>query len=309
MKKTIILFGSIVSLVVLSSCANVDQKADDTWVVKVNNEAITTSEVQTGLINLSSDLQQQIPKNKQTQYVVEQLVRNEIIYQEALKNSLEQNEDYQNFLDRLSNQFEYQKKQGLVDFFIREKIDSSIQITEQEVEATYEQNKATLFSEFEQRSISHIVVKTEGEASDIIKSLKRGANFGTLAKTKSIDVQTAQNGGKIPGFFRKEGLNKEFSESIFNLSKVGKYTNPVSSQAGFHIFKLDEIQVTPAKTFTQVKDFITNQLYLNKRNQEISDLLTNIKDQYEISQNEELTSKQNNKKEESETTKQSKSNG
>ena len=75
MKKTIILLGSIVSIVVLSSCANVDQKSDDTWVVKVNNEAITTSEVQTGLINLSSDLQKQIPKNKQTQYVVEQSLK------------------------------------------------------------------------------------------------------------------------------------------------------------------------------------------------------------------------------------------
>ena len=63
-----------------------------------------------------------------------------------------------------------------------------------------------------------IVLKTKKEAQQVYKSLKKGKSFNSLAKTKSIDESTAANNGKIPGEFRKENLNKEFSDAIFKLS-------------------------------------------------------------------------------------------
>ena len=292
MKKHIFSLILIISAFLFYGC---EKPATTEWVVKVNDSEITKDQLQTGLINISSDMQKQIPKQQQTQYVLNQLVQNEILFQEAIKNQLNQNKDYQDYKNRLQNQFDYQMKLGLVELFIREKVDSTISITPEEIKSTYDNNKDRLFSEYEQRSISHIVVKTEKEANDIIKSLKKGSNFGTLAKTKSIDVQTAQQGGKIPGFFRIDGLNKEFSQPIFALQKVGKYTMPISSQAGFHIFKLDDIQTVPAKDFASVKDFISNQLYVSKRNQEITKLLAAVKDQYTLTNNPELVKKDTQK--------------
>ena len=278
---------ALISCVLLSSCA---QPENVEWVVKVNNEPITTAELQTGLINLS-DLQKQVPQQQQTQTALNQLIQSEIFYQEALKNNLDQNEDYQNFIKQLDNQYAYQKQQGLVELFIRENVNSKIQITENDALAVYEKNKDALFTEYEQRAVSHIVVKTEDEANTIYKQLQKGSNFGSLAKTKSIDVQTGQNGGKISGYFRKEGLTKEFANSIFNLSKVGRYTKPVLSEAGYHIFKLDDKRLIPARDFSEVKDAITNQIYVAKRNEELNNILSNIKDNYEITENEELIKK------------------
>ncbi len=274
--------------ILLLSCF--EGKNED-WVVKVNKHLVTKTDLQTGLINLSSNLQkQQIPREQQLQYVLNQTVQDEILYQEALKSGLDQNNDYKDFVQNLENQFSYQKKQGLVELFIREKIDANIAISDQEVATAYDSNKTTLFSKYEQRSISQIVVKTEKEARNLLSRLRKGSNFSTLAKTKSIDVNTGKNNGKIPGYIRKSDIaDTSFQKAIFSISRVKSYsTKPVKSEAGYHIFRLDDIQQVPAKKLSDVKDFIKNQLYFSKRSQEIQNLLTSVKDKYEITQNEAL---------------------
>ncbi|RAP26945.1 hypothetical protein DID74_01325 [Candidatus Marinamargulisbacteria bacterium SCGC AG-333-B06] len=273
----------------LMSCFNQNQSD---WIVKINKENITKDEIQIGLNNLSEEIKSQIPQNQQGQYIVNQLIQNEILYQEAVKKTLNLNKEYQNYLKNLTNQFEYQKKQGLIELFIKEKIDSNISVSEQEIVDAFEKNKDTLFKEFEQRSISHIVVKTKEEANEIHRKLKRGNNFNVLAKSKSIDKNTAINNGKIPGIFTKENLNIEFQDDIFNLKQKGNYTQPIQSNAGYHIFKLDNKNTVKAKKYDDVKEYIKNKLFLGKRNQEISTLLNSIKDNYKIEQNEELTKKE-----------------
>jgi len=275
----------ILTPLLLVSCLN-QSKSD--WVVKINKENITKEEIQIGFNNLPENLKNQIPQEKQGQYIVNQLIQNEIIYQEAVKNSLNLNENYQKYLKNLTNQFEYQKKQGLIDLFIQEKIETNIKVSEQEIVDAFEKNKDTLFQAYEERELSHILVETEKEADSIYTKLKKGSNFKSLAKRNSIDKSTAENNGKIPGKFTKETLIKEFKDPVFNLKRKGNYTQPVQSNAGFHIFKLDKANTVKAKKFDEVKDFIKNQLFISKRNQEISTLLDTLKDSYNIEQNTEL---------------------
>jgi len=145
------------------------------------------------------------------------------------------------------------------------------------------------FGAHQQRSVSHIVVKTQNEADSLFKRIKRGASFAKLAKEKSIDAATAKNDGKIPGSFRKSSLNKEFSNAIFSLKSIGSVSKPVNSPAGFHIFKLDKIDNVKGKTIEEVKPGLEKQLYSNKRTQELNTLLTTLKETYTISENEALT--------------------
>ena len=77
------------------------------------------------------------------------------------------------------------------------------------------------------------------KAEDLIKQLKDGADFDTLAKENSTDKNSAANGGKI-GPFRRAEMVKEFSDAAYGL-KVGEITQePVLTQYGYHIIKLVE---------------------------------------------------------------------
>ena len=265
------------------------------WVVKINKENITKDQIQNKFNNLPEQLKSQIPKDQQGQYVVNQLIQDEIIYQEAVKNTLNLNEEYQEYIKALTNQFEYQKKQGLIELFIKEKIDSSIKVSEQETLEAYEKNKNTIFNAYEERSLSHILVESKNEASKIYRQLQKGQSFKTLAKKKSIDKATAENNGKIPGTFTKQNLNPEFKEAAFNIKQKGNYTKPIKSNGGFHIFKLDNKQTVEAKKYDEVKEFIKNQIFMSKRNQEITSYIESIKDNYKIEQNENISDDQTDK--------------
>jgi peptidyl-prolyl cis-trans isomerase C len=96
----------------------------------------------------------------------------------------------------------------------------------------------------------HILVETEDEAKAIEGELKKGADFAELAKTKSKDPGAA-DGGDL-GFFTKDQMVPEFSAVAFAL-EPGKISDPVKSQFGWHIIKVEEKRNRKAPDFEQVK--------------------------------------------------------
>jgi peptidyl-prolyl cis-trans isomerase C len=102
----------------------------------------------------------------------------------------------------------------------------------------------------------HILVETEDEAKAIEAQLKNGADFATLAKAKSKDPGGASDGGDL-GFFTKDQMVPEFSAVAFSL-EPGKISDPVKSQFGWHIIKVEEKRNRKAPDFAQVKPQIEN---------------------------------------------------
>jgi peptidyl-prolyl cis-trans isomerase C len=96
----------------------------------------------------------------------------------------------------------------------------------------------------------HILVPTEEEAKAIKAELDKGADFAKLAKEKSKDPGAA-DGGDL-GFFTKEQMVPEFSAVAFTL-EPGKISDPVKSQFGWHIIKVEEKRNRKAPEFEQVK--------------------------------------------------------
>jgi peptidyl-prolyl cis-trans isomerase C len=96
----------------------------------------------------------------------------------------------------------------------------------------------------------HILVETEDEAKAIEAELKKGADFAELAKKKSKDPGAA-DGGDL-GFFTKDQMVPEFSAVAFTL-EPGKISDPVKSQFGWHIIKVEEKRNRTAPDFDQVK--------------------------------------------------------
>ena len=128
-------------------------------------------------------------------------------------------------------------------------------ITDAEVRARYDKELAATPPENEMRA-RHILVKTIEDAKDIIKQLDGGASFEELAKAKSTDG-AAQNGGDL-GYFSSGQMVPEFEKAAMALD-VGAYTKePVQTQFGFHVVKVEDKRAKAQPEFDKVKDQVRN---------------------------------------------------
>jgi peptidyl-prolyl cis-trans isomerase C len=101
----------------------------------------------------------------------------------------------------------------------------------------------------------HILVPTEDEAKAIEAQLKGGADFAALAKEKSKDPGAA-NGGDL-GYFTKDQMVPEFADAAFKLDK-GQISDPVHTQFGWHIIKVEDKRIKPTPTYDEVKGQLEN---------------------------------------------------
>lgn len=95
---------------------------------------------------------------------------------------------------------------------------------------------AHIMKMFPQEATPEIKAAKKTEIDKIYTELVEGADFETLAKTKSEDKRSAENGGEMP-WFTAGRMIKEFSEPAFELKNKGDYTEPIESPYGYHIIK------------------------------------------------------------------------
>jgi peptidyl-prolyl cis-trans isomerase D len=141
--------------------------------------------------------------------------------------------------------------------------------TPQEIQALYEQNKAS-YSTPEQVRASHILLKTEGKDAAAVKKQAEailakakapGADFAALAKQYSDDG-SKDNGGDLD-FFAKGRMVKPFEDAAWPL-QVGQISGLVESEYGFHIIKLTDRKAAMTRTFDQVRPQIEDQIKTEK---------------------------------------------
>src|SRR6202012_3494134 len=125
-------------------------------------------------------------------------------------------------------------------------------ITDEAMKKVYDDAAKQITSEQEVRA-RHILVETEDEAKAVKAELDKGADFAELAKKKSKDPG-ASDGGDL-GFFTKDQMVPEFSAVAFAL-EPGKISDPVKSQFGWHIIKVEEKRNRKPPDFDQVKSQI-----------------------------------------------------
>lgn len=134
-------------------------------------------------------------------------------------------------------------------------------VTDADIKARYEKELAATPPE-EEVSARHILVKTEEEAKAIITELDAGKDFAELAKEKSTGPSAGQ-GGDL-GYFTKGRMVPEFEAVAFTL-KAGEYAKqPVETQFGWHVIKLEDRRQTAAPAFEAVADQV-RQLVMRER--------------------------------------------
>jgi len=124
----------------------------------------------------------------------------------------------------------------------------------------------------------HILVRDETEARALIGQLRKGASFANLAKQKSVDVGSGRNGGELGGWFSQDQVVPEFYEAVRQLKPGETTRDPVKSEYGWHIIKLENVRPRTMPEFEQAKGNI-RQIVQQER---VEALLKSIKDKAKI---------------------------
>jgi Parvulin-like peptidyl-prolyl isomerase len=160
-------------------------------------------------------------------------------------------------------------------------IAKDVQVNDDELFNFYEDEKERFTSE-EERQAQHILVESKQQAEQIIIQLNSGADFAKLAATHSQDTGSKDAAGDL-GFFTLGVMMPEFEAKVFSM-KVGEVSTPVKTEFGYHVIKLNAIQVGDIKSFESVRDDLTKLYKQTKAQKSLYDLteqLTNLA--YEVS--------------------------
>jgi peptidyl-prolyl cis-trans isomerase C len=110
----------------------------------------------------------------------------------------------------------------------------------------------------------HILVEQEDQAKAVLDRLRKGEDFAKIAAELSKDPGSGKEGGDL-GFFTKDRMVAPFAEAAFKLAK-GEVSEPVKSQFGWHVIKIEDKRVKPLPAFEEVKGEID--AYLLRKGQQ-----------------------------------------
>jgi peptidyl-prolyl cis-trans isomerase C len=214
-------------------------RADDKVLAKVNGAEIKQSDLTMAEEELAPSLAQMDPSTKD-ENVLSFLIDMKIVAKAAEDEKIADTDEFKKRLTFTRNRL-------LMDSLLAAK--GKAATTDDAMKKVYEEASKQISGEQEVHA-RHILVETEDEAKAVKAELDKGADFAELAKKKSKDPG-ASDGGDL-GFFTKEQMVPEFSEVAFKLDP-GKISDPVKSQFGWHIIKVEEKRNRKPPEFDQVK--------------------------------------------------------
>ena len=223
---------------------------DDKVIAIVNGHEIRVSEVQMATDDIIGQLPDMPPKLRYP-FIVEYLIERHLLAQYAVKEGIAETEEYKRRLAL------YQAK-ALRDAYFYQKIRPMV--TEDMIRKVYDEEAAKL-QQTERVRARMILVASEKEAQDIEKMLADGQKFEDLAKKYSLDG-SKDYGGDL-GYFTAAEMVPEFSKAVFAL-KVGETSQPVKTDFGWHIIRLEDRKQGAAQPYDQVKQAIRNVLLRQK---------------------------------------------
>ncbi|MFW5786996.1 MAG: peptidylprolyl isomerase [Halanaerobiales bacterium] len=217
--------------------------------------------------------------------------KKEEIFQNQLENIKQQNNmSEEELLEALSQQgiesledykeqFLSRNEDNLLINALREEVLSDIEVSDEEAEEYYEENKDQ-YEHDEQVEASHILLEDEEKAEELISELDEGASFGEMAKEHSTGP-SAENEGEL-GYFSRGDMVPDFEDAAFELD-VGEITEePVETEHGFHIIKVTDKRDAGTTSFEDAKEDIKQQIQGERQQDEWEQFVENLKEDAEI---------------------------
>ncbi|MES2015624.1 MAG: peptidylprolyl isomerase [Pseudomonadota bacterium] len=217
----------------------------------VNGKAIPTSRVDVLVKQVVAQGQQ--PDSPQLRETIKSsLVAREVLMQQALKLGFDKSPDVKKQLDNV-------REDLVINAMMREYAQKN-PVTEAEIKEGYEfYKKSQGDKDFHVR---HILVENEADAKAIIAKIKNGAKFDELAKA-SKDPGSADKGGDLD-WAPAGSWPKFFTDVLTGMQKGAVAAEPVKSEHGFHVLKLDDTRPVTLVPYEELKPRIENELQQNK---------------------------------------------
>ena len=234
-------------------------------VIEVNGKKITLGEIETRLRQLAPAVRIRIRKNKER--FLEGLVQGELLYQEAIRQKIDESARIQKRVERL-------KRRLVIEEFLRRDAETA-SASEQQLRDFFLANKER-FRRREAVTLAHIVLKTEQEAWDAVAELRKGTPFAQVARQRSIFEGTRDAGGMM-GTAERGALDKAIEDVAFKLP-IGQPSDPIRTSAGWQVIRvLERVGAADAK-YEDVKDDVKLVYSEIKRNERYEALLRRLRE-------------------------------
>ena len=242
-----------------NSSSEAPASASDPVIARVNGVDIKQSDLALAEEDVGADMQAASPEAKR-EHLISYLADIIMVTQAADKKNLADSPDFKRRLAFLRSKL-------LMGYELQQEAKTAL--TDEALKQTYDEAVKSMSGQEEVRA-RHILVEGEDEAKAILEQLKGGADFAKLAKEKSKDPGAAE-GGDL-GYFTKDQMVPEFADVAFKMYP-GQLSNPVKTQFGWHVIKVEDKRIKQPPEFEKVKDQI--EAYLARKAQ--SDFITKLR--------------------------------
>ncbi|MBP1964804.1 peptidylprolyl isomerase [Paenibacillus aceris] len=171
----------------------------------------------------------------------------------SVKGSYGSDAEFQQALTSYGMTIDDLKKSMKSQVLLKKILAPQVKITDDDIKKYYDENLETLKVP-EQIQASHISVATKEEADAILAELKNGGDFATLAKSKSLDTATKDNGGSL-GYISSGNMDEAFDTAAFAL-KAGETSSAVKTSTGYDIIKVTDRKAAYTPTMEEKKEDI-----------------------------------------------------
>ena len=193
--------------------------------------------------------------------VLNELINRELVRQDAEKAGIPDRPDFQRALEN-------ERTNLLVSPVLSDRL-KDVDLSDEALRKEYDkQVKDADLTEYKAR---HILLKSKAEAEAVIRELEKGADFAELARKKSTGP-SANSGGDL-GWFGADAMVPEFAAALKKMKK-GEFTRePVKTQFGWHVIRLEDTRKVPPPAFEASKERLKSIL----ANRAVQDYLSKLR--------------------------------
>lgn len=203
--------------------------------------------------------------------VLEELINQKLMLLDAVRNLYEREPEFKEQLARVKNEL-------LVNYAVNKAV-SSVRVTDEEAKQYFDEHPEQ-FAGQETVSASHILVDSEDKALELLSKIRAGEITFEDAAAEHSSCPSGRNGGNL-GEFGHGQMVPEFDEACFSM-EVGAISEPVKTQFGYHIIRLDSKKAAEPMHFGDVREGITRQLMMDKQRAAYQSKLNQLKILYPV---------------------------
>jgi peptidyl-prolyl cis-trans isomerase C len=236
----------------------------------VDGREITQRDLDNAIARFPRERQSYFMNEEGRKQLLDQIISFELVYSYAKDNGIENDPAY-------IAQLEAAKKEILTQAAIN-KVLADVKVTDEEIKAYYEANQQYFKSE-ESVTARHILVDSLEEAQEIKNKIDNGMNF-EMAAVQHSSCPSKEQGGNL-GSFTRGRMVPEFEQAAFELA-IGEVSEPVQTQFGYHIIKVEEKNEGSVKPIEEVYSMIQRELLNERESFRYMQLTQDLKNKYSV---------------------------